>query len=129
VALYDPQEFPETKAASPNELAALKILDAAVLIERGWLQRLYAQDALGRCVNPDEDTAVSFCIIGALSRVNDRPYRDYHEFPGIGAVAAATGNAIPEGISGWNDAPERTQAEVVAALHRAAELARQGQSA
>lgn len=101
---------------------------AADLIARpgAWAQEItYAQDAEGRSILPYSDDAKCFCLIGAIA----------HEWRiAAGLVesklrALPTVNAILCGDEGapanWNDAPGRTQAEVVAALRSAAAAARQ----
>lgn len=93
---------------------------AADLIEPegAWTQGSAARDANGHEIDPQSREAACWCVYGALDRVaGDRFQR------GIGFIEEATGQVL---ISVWNDAPERTQAEVVAKLREAAELARTG---
>jgi len=94
---------------------------AANLIEPegAWLQGAYTQDL--RC----------FCTLGALAHVSGKGATAV----GVTPPAKALANHLnPEDssadrvITRWNDAPERTQAEVVAALRAAAEKFRTANS-
>lgn len=59
------------------------------------------------------------CIIGALGQVADGACEPFN--PPMNILRSI----IPGGrVAAWNDDPERTQAEVVAKLREAAELAR-----
>jgi len=105
-----------------SNLTVAEVLErAADLIEPegAWTQGAYARDVLGNNLNPDEQwgpspTAVCRCMYGAVAEVA-RP-NGYQYLPPSGSW----------GLPGteWNDAPERTQAEVVAKLREAAALAR-----
>lgn len=94
------------------------LLKAAELVERGWCQGHYALDDHG---NPAlvEDDACYFCAEGAIiAAMRNDHGRDFME------TVRALGRAIGvhnSKIIPWNDAPGRTQAEVVAALKAAAE--------
>lgn len=86
----------------------------------------WTQGALWR--TPDgtyeEDGAVCFCIQGALYLVTERIAGGVGEGDAVREEAedfleTLLGRTIP----GWNDDPERTQAEVVAKLREAAEQA------
>lgn len=72
-----------------------------LLRTKGWCQQV-SQDRDGR-----------HCAIGAIMAVFNR-YEQRH------AIAALSGIVGCSLISEWNDAPERTEAEVVAAFERAA---------
>lgn len=98
------------------------VLDrAADLIEPegAWTQRYFARvEPGGNCIGPRETAAKCWCAFGAILNI-------------VGSAWEAEDRAIPflraitrEGIDHWNDAPERTQPEVVAALRKAADLAR-----
>lgn len=97
---------------------------AAELCERGWCQIVYARKAGGEGVSAVSRDAVSWCPVGAIAAVVTAA-RHSHEvrFAAIERLSDAIGSwHIPY----WNDTPGRTQAEVVDALRRAAELARSG---
>jgi hypothetical protein len=80
----------------------------------------------------DRDRADCFCVVGAMTiSAGRKAYPAQIEGGDVGKafIAALPPGAI-EGTGGeygifvWNDAPERTQAEVVATLREAASLAR-----
>lgn len=84
---------------------AMQLEAAARLLEKGWTQGVY------------EDCG-AFCLSGAIYEVVGRggdvvPAREYVK-KAIGIIS----------LVGWNDEPGRTQAEVVSAVRKAAELAR-----
>lgn len=85
-----------------------KLREAKALIERGWCQHTLST----------EDGSV--CIRGAIFSAFDAD--DFkEEVRADQLLKAATGY---KGYLGdWNDAPERTQAEVLAAFDKAIELA------
>lgn len=86
-----------------------------------WMRGAFAATATGRVIGPEERPAVCWCLAGALMR----------SAPNTGAairdgVLERAHDAVGEVIgtfdlAGWNDAPGRTQAEVVAALRQSAE--------
>lgn len=112
-------------ASIPSAVA--DVLDrAADLIEaNGWIQGAYARNRKGD--EASEDYApwprgkLCFCTMGAIDRVNgERPgTSDYTPY------LRPLGFEWSWHIARWNDAPERTQAEVVAKLREAATLARE----
>jgi len=105
--------------AQPLTIAEV-LTRAADLIEPegAWLQGEMAEDADGFEVSAGEPTAVCWCIAGAIRRVSSAN-------PGLyGLARNLLLDHIGESLVTWNDAPERTQAEVVAALRAAAEKAR-----
>lgn len=92
---------------------------AAALLEPegAWTQAAYARGKSGRIVNPQSKAAVCFCMAGAVERAKgDDETLDERRFIRM----AIKRQYIP----GWNDAPGRTQTEVVAALREASKLAR-----
>lgn len=87
---------------------------AAQYVERGWTQGAYARSASSHRVAILSPRAVRFCMVGAIARAaTDLAVA---EWPVCLAVMAE----LPPGagLSVWNDAPDRTQAEVVALLRR-----------
>lgn len=90
--------------------AIARALDAAAdLLERGWCQGEYRDREHER-----------YCLNGALMMsANLANYGEYSDM--LYAVASYLG--IASTIK-WNDAPGRTQSEVVAAVRKTAELAR-----
>lgn len=70
---------------------------------------------------PWGNTATCFCLLGAIGHVMQIDPDDVEGVPEIiGPLLAVTGDRI----ASWNDAKERTQAEVIAALRKAADLAK-----
>lgn len=90
---------------------------ARELVARGWNQGSYAVDAEGRRTAWGGDDAVAWCAVGATHRSAGR---SGPILPAITALRAAVGLPPDVTLPEWNDAPERTQAEVLAALDRAA---------
>lgn len=98
---------------------------AAELIEPEgkWCQGHYAIDVAGDNTSFNSPTACRFCMVGAIWRT----------VVNAGANATcdiyhAAQRGLPDTnmlLSDYNDAAERTQAEVVAALRKAAGLAKQ----
>ena len=92
---------------------------AQVLVARGWCRRHMAEDALGRSVHVNDLAKISatkYCLIGACYAVGAI---------GVGAVVRQYLRRIlrVEWEGDWNDAPGRTQAEVLAAFDAAIALA------
>ncbi len=88
-------------------------------LAQGWTQNASARDSIGHSTEPDDQDAVCWCIGGAI----DRALMDVDQFWPI-RTAAFDGIAklLPSsqyGVSGWNDATGRTQAEVLAVLDQA----------
>ena len=75
---------------------------AAVIQERGWCQDDY-----------EDNGAV--CTIGALNVAAGRTPDD-EDLEQLSSVAESMGLFVLGGIAAWNDAPDRTQAEVIARL-------------
>lgn len=87
---------------------ATKLREARALIERGWCQ--------GRMSTADG----SVCIRGAiLDAFYDADLAEEKRADGL--LKSAVG--FDGYLGDWNDAPERTQAEVLAAFDKAIELA------
>ena len=102
-----------------------KLREARALIERGFVKERYAFGKR-RYVDPASKYALCFCSLGAISRVTGAdtlhvPFTD--EAKRLAAVIDGTSGDVFCDIIEWNDAPERTQAEVLAAFDRAIELA------
>lgn len=94
------------------------LLGAADLLERtGWTQGSWARNAHGIAVLPSAGDAVRFCALGALARTRSES-TDWWAM--IDALHEYVAGADYCSIGRWNDAPERTQAEVVAKLREVA---------
>jgi hypothetical protein len=74
-----------------------------------WIQHTYARDAAGTPVAYNSKDAVCYCALGAI-------YAD-GVVPGVGSALRMVTDE--DGVDLWNDAPGRTQEEVVAAFDRA----------
>lgn len=87
-----------------------------------WAQGNYAKTSDGNCVLATSPHAKSWCVLGAIQRVTDLDMKLYEP-----CRNAATKKARDDGWAGcptcttWNDAPTRTQAEVVAFLEALAD--------
>ena len=103
------------------------VLDAAAdLLEKpkGWTQKTSARDFKGREVPASSPSATCFCVMGAIARVvgDNSSVRQSEARDRLRPLLPTFY------ISDWNDAPGRTQSEVVAALRAAATSARQGET-
>lgn len=99
------------------------ILNAAAdICERGWAQRAWARDRQGAKVGGASVTAVCWCagdaIFQAAKVIAPQGY-----FGAVQTACRALRRHINANIATWNDAPARTQAEVVETLREAARLA------
>lgn len=97
-----------------------QVLEKALsLIERGWTQGTGARDSFGRSVSIDAPDAVTFCAIGALTKVTGaNSLRVIHNHRLLLERAGAG-----TGITNWNDSTKRTKEEVIAVFKKAIELA------
>jgi len=104
---------------SDQTITSLLNAAADLLAQPGaWTQGAYARDMFGSDVGSQwSDDAVCFCVMGALNQVREAQ----HDAVILGSLSHAI-RAVNGGypIAEWNDAPGRTQAEVVAALRAAA---------
>jgi len=114
---------PQAEEAGADERvgAAALLGRAAQLVREGWSQQVDARDARGAPVEPWSDAGAAWSLLGSIVAALDGP----------GAVAevglaelaramAAIAELIEEhSLQGWNDAPTRTQREVVSVLERA----------
>lgn len=90
--------------------------------EGAWTQHVLARSALGFRVPPNSPTATCWCLRGALSSVSrPGPNRSQGELEirAVLVLAKLLGGHLH--VWHWNDAPGRTQAEVLALLDRAIE--------
>lgn len=100
------------------------LIRARELIEKGWCQGAYAKDADGESVGATAQGATAFCIRGAILAVGPLDY----------AVRAPAYNLLEnivdqitqspcDSLAGYNDAPGRTHAEILAVFDAALRLA------
>ena len=116
-----------------EDTAAAMLTEARGLLRSGWSKGAQARDARGHIVNAWSDEAASWSLVGALlaswHRHDDRVDADFvaHSAEtraltaGTDVLSRATGTLA---IDTWNDEPERTRAEVLAAVDRALSLLR-----
>lgn len=90
--------------------------EAAALVEKGHCKGEYARDAQGLKVDRDSPSAVSWCAFGAIARANGTLLNDQAV-----ACESALEAVVEDDVQEWNDAPERTAAEVAEAMRKAAE--------
>lgn len=90
-----------------------KLKAARALIEKGWTQKWFARDAAGDVCNSSSPNAVCWCVIGACHATG---------IPDDTIAYMARTQKIAY-LPRWNDAPDRTQAEVLALFDKAIALA------
>lgn len=100
---------------------------AADLIEPEgrWTQDEFVRNLSGACgdeLGPWPRGKLCFCVLGAISRANHDQLVGEMTFA---PVVQAMGLKFAHELARWNDAPGRTQAEVVAKLREAAAKARE----
>lgn len=95
---------------------------AADLCERGWTQGALARDASGNECPPGSKDAVCWCLEGAIEAAAGRADR-WVAFDAF--IEHGYYGYTEDAPHDWNDAEERTQAEVVASLRAAAASLRQ----
>lgn len=102
----------------PSEVLA----KAADLIEPegAWTQGKFAREASGLAQDPKSPKAICWCARGAIIRSGGLESAPLRYLRSVVPSCDRSG----EPVAVWNDAPERTQAEVVKALRDAADLAR-----
>lgn len=93
---------------------------ARALIEKGWCQAALARDKTGATVEPGSERAVAYCMMGAIyAATHYTPLTAWerHETYMLAKQCRNrlfAANSIQDTLADWNDAPERTQAEVLA---------------
>ena len=103
--------------ACPQGLLLLK--KARVLVARGWSQGADARDSDGSPVDPWDERAVEWSVLGAIVAVLEREAKESGEvlLAELAAALYAVADVIEaDSLSDWNDDPRRTHAEVVTVL-------------
>lgn len=87
-----------------------------------WIQKAYARDHEGTSIdeNDSQVDATCWCLYGAIRRAGNFRFQRKAEDSVAGTLLATVLN---NDVTGFNDAPGRTQADVLAALDQALALA------
>ena len=98
--------------------------EAADLLEKpgAWTQGANARDATGKSVPVTSGRGTCFCMAGAILH---RTGGDYRAAALVRRVLPMPNEAVKDWLVSFNDTTGRTQAEVVAKLREAANLARE----
>jgi hypothetical protein len=127
----DPRWYAQAEASAfePNEsgeaeriatLSGIALLtDASALVARGWCQGSDARGPEGEPVEPWDERAESWSLLGAIVAVLEREARERDEVPleQLAAALYALAEVIEiESLAAWNDAPGRSQADVLRTL-------------
>ncbi|HEY8237558.1 MAG TPA: hypothetical protein VIF85_13035 [Gaiellaceae bacterium] len=97
--------------------------DARKLVAESWCHGADARDVNGFEVDPWDDDAVSWSLLGAVVAVLEREASLAGELPldELGAALYALADLIEtDSLVDWNDDQEQTQGNVVAVLEQAA---------
>jgi hypothetical protein len=89
-------------------------MTALELIKRGWTQGVAARNKRGNRVCFDSPRAIKWCAIGAIENAHGDTHAKFTE-----ATSKLLAVIQTQNITGWNDDPERTHAEVIAAFEKA----------
>lgn len=105
-----------------NEVVSM-LRQARSFIERGWTQRYYAVDEHGEKAWACGSDAARWCIRGAViaSAAEREDFTIRHKV--YSYLVQGSGNEHEDSITSWNDDPNRTKEEVLAAFDRAIALA------
>jgi hypothetical protein len=93
--------------------------EAATLLRRGWCQDAEARGSDETPVDPWDERAVSWSLLGAIVATLESEARDSNEVPleELAAALHALAAIIEvDSLAAWNDDPERTQQEVLRTL-------------
>ena len=108
-----------------NDSGGLRLLrEARERVLEGWCRGADARDQRGAAVDPWHEDAVSWSLLGALVCVLEREAAEKDgELPleELAAALYALADLVDaDSLVAWNNAPGRTQADVVRALDDAA---------
>lgn len=112
----------------PSRVSALDYLDRVRwVVDRGWIQGRFAISRRDQPVAAWSEAAVAWCLSGAMHRVAHQSPDVSPADRGIAAWALLRSMSTPEkryctSITTWNDAPNRTKSEVLAAIDSAVKL-------
>jgi len=105
----------------PSEI--LRAAREIISVPERWTQGASALSGRGNVVNARSPSAKCWCSFGAIDKAGSRSIAKLRTAEGILRAALKA-----ESIILWNDAPERTHAEVLAAFDQAITLAEQSES-
>jgi hypothetical protein len=98
-------------------LAEQMLSDAYELVMSGWCQGMAAQDEMGRAIEASSAFARRWSVAGALERVWRRALDgDDVALEAFERANLALAAVVKDAPQRWNDAPERTRAQVLDAL-------------
>ena len=104
-------------STNAKALAEQMLSDASELVLSGWCQGSGAQDERGRAIEPSSAFARSWSVAGALERVWRRALvEDDVSLEAFERANLALAAVVKDAPQRWNDAPERTRAQVLEAL-------------
>lgn len=114
-------------------LETLKAARRLLSVPGAWTTETYAKDGRGCDVLPEDETASCWCILGALYRVTQHCPNAETNHPDVEDAAqqllsagglpwpSLLGTHATERVFRWNDAPGRTQEEVLEVFDKAIE--------
>jgi hypothetical protein len=106
-----------------EEPAGRRLLrNARDLVAQSWCRGADARDGVGAAVEPWDESAESWSLLGALVAVLEHEAAVRGELPLdqlAVALDALAGLIDEESLADWNDDPRRTHADVVAVLRDA----------
>jgi hypothetical protein len=97
------------------------LIKAAELLESSptaWTQDWLARNTDGNTTSPRNPNACSWCAMGAIAKVQNKPDASQTYDPASRLLASHLGVNIAD----WNDNHLRTREEVIAAMREAAKL-------
>lgn len=97
-----------------------KLEEAKQLLLAGWCQGKLAADISGARVPAEHESAVYFCLEGAMIKVSGTPYWSYL-WTAVRLAAKAANIATQDELIEWQDTPGRTKYEVAALFDQAKE--------
>lgn len=107
-----------TAKAPQTPAEVLRAARALIEVPERWTKCAFARDAKGIVVSEDEESAVCFCVLGAIYRHPPSPLTD--------GARWFLDESLPEtflGVGTFNDHPSTTHADVLALFDRAIALA------
>jgi hypothetical protein len=85
-------------------------------VSQGWTQGASARDRNGKAVHPWSANARSWSLLGAII-CGDATRQGRLPLDQLAAAVVAVGKTLNTGsLNGWNDEPNRTRADVLAAF-------------